>query len=83
MDEILTVKEAAVAYKVSQKTVRRMIYSGELPTKRVRSAIRIYRRDFEKAISVGNKNSYSPSANKGRNVSSSDYDSILHSVNSQ
>lgn len=42
----LTVKEMAAQLKLSEKTVRRRVWSGEIPSVKIGAAVRVAKDDF-------------------------------------
>lgn len=47
-EELLTVRECAKLFKVTERTIRRWIEIGELPSRKIVGTIRIRRQDAEK-----------------------------------
>lgn len=80
MNEVMTIKECAAYLRVSDRTIRRMIWDGTIKPLKTRGAIRIHRRALEKAVGISYSSSYSFVVKNSENPSALDYDSLVKSL---
>lgn len=83
LPSILTVRECAEYLRLSDKTVRKMIWEGKIRPLRLRGAIRIRRDDLERAINPSYRNGYSSGSKNVPSSSTSSYERFLQNLDNK